>query len=79
MSSNYPPGVSGFEPQIAGGDETEGEQDLECGNEECLYEQCVGTFEDYGHGEVTWTAEWICDKCGEKNSREGWYDPNDNS
>ena len=59
--------------------EQEGDQDLECGNSECLYEQSVVTIEEYSHGEVTWFAEWICNKCGEENSREGWYDPNNNN
>jgi hypothetical protein len=78
MSSNYPPGVSGSEWQIAGADESDGVQELECGNDECtaLYE--VPTIEEYSHGDVTWTAEWICNQCGEENSREGWYDPNNN-
>lgn len=59
--------------------EQEGDQDLECGNSECLYEQSVVTIEEYSHGEVTWFAEWLCNKCGEENHREGWYDPNNNN
>ena len=78
MASNYPPGVTGFEPEIAGSNEVEGDRDLECGNEDCLYEQSVVSFEEYSYGEVTWNAEWVCNKCGEENSREGWYDPNNN-
>jgi hypothetical protein len=79
MASNYPPGVTGFEPQIAGTRESESLQELDCGNDECdaCYE--VPSFEEYSHGEVTWFAEWICKECGEENSRDGWYDPNNNN
>jgi hypothetical protein len=78
MLSNYPPGVSGSEWQIAGANESDGVQELDCGNDTCdaCYE--VPTSEEYSHGIVTWVAEWVCDKCGETNSREDWYDPNDN-
>ena len=31
MTSNYPPGVSGFEPEIAGTLESESVQELHCG------------------------------------------------
>ena len=34
MSSNYPPGVSGFEPEIAGTLESKSVQELNCGNDE---------------------------------------------
>jgi hypothetical protein len=73
MTSNYPPGVSGFEPQIAGANESESIQELNCGNDECdaCYE--VPTIEDWAHDTVVWFAEWVCIKCGEENSREGWY------
>ena len=78
MTSNYPPGVSGFEPEIAGTLESESVQELDCGNDECdaCYE--VPSFEEYSHDTVTWTAEWVCNQCGEENSREGWYNPNNN-
>jgi hypothetical protein len=78
MSSNYPPGVSGSEWQIAGADESDGVQELDCGNDECAASYEVPTIEEYSHGDVTWTAEWVCNQCGEENSREGWYDPNNN-
>ena len=79
MSSNYPPGVTGFEPQIAGARESESIQELNCGNDECdaCYE--VPTIEDWAHDTVVWFAEWVCIKCGEENSRDGWYDPNNNN
>ena len=78
MSSNYPPGVSGSEWQIAGADERESIMQIDCGNDECTASYEVPTIEEYSHGDVTWTAEWICNQCGEENSREGWYDPNNN-
>jgi len=53
--------------------------DLECGNDNCLYEQSVVTDREYSHGVVTWVADWVCSTCGESNSREGWFDPNDNN
>jgi len=76
MSGNYPPGVTGFEPQIAGYDEAEGTQEVEC---ECGWTGEVPTTEEYSHGEVTWYAEWKCPKCKEEHSNEGWYDPNDDN
>ena len=76
MSSNYPPGVTGFEPQIAGYAESEGTQELDC---DCGHTMEVDTSEDYSHGTVTWIADWTCPKCNQSNSREGWYDPNDNN
>ena len=73
MTSNYPPGVSGFEPEIAGAYESESLQELNCGNDECdaCYE--VPTIEDWAHDTVVWFAEWVCNKCGDENSRVGWY------
>ena len=76
--SNYPPGVTGSEPEIAGYDEKDGLQEVECGNDPCTYALEVGTSEVYSHGIVTWVAEWTCPSCNESNSAEGWYDPNDN-
>jgi hypothetical protein len=57
----------------------EGDMDLECGNDDCLREQSVVVEEEYSHGTVTWQAAWTCSACGESNSREGWFDPNDNN
>lgn len=56
-------------------DTSEGTQEVECG--ECDHLLEVQTSEDYRHGEVVWFAEWKCPKCGEDNTKEGWYDPND--
>jgi hypothetical protein len=63
---------------IGAADEQDGDQDLECGNPECLHEQSVVTVEEYSHDTVTWSADWVCTKCGEENSRDGWYNPNNN-
>ncbi len=58
---------------------TEGDMELECGNDPCLFEQSVVSEQQYSHGITTWQAEWTCKACGESNSREGWFDPNDNN
>lgn len=79
MSSNYPSGVSGFEWQIAGVNEKESIMQIDCGNDECAASYEVPIIEEYSHGDVTWTAEWVCNKCGEENSREGWYNLNNSS
>lgn len=73
------------EPMYLGGDPasyantSEGTQEVECGNDECAYAVEVTTTEEYAHKEVTWYAEWTCPKCGEKNEKEGWYDPYDDN
>ena len=54
--NNYPPGVTGFEPQIAGYDEVESVREVEC---ECGWLGEVPTVEYLSMGEVTWYAEWI--------------------
>jgi len=77
--SNYPPGVTGSEPEIAGYDEKDGLQEVECGNDPCTYTLEVGTTEVYSHGIVTWYAEWTCPSCNESNEKEGWYDPSDDN
>jgi hypothetical protein len=79
MSINYPEGVTGFEPEIAGPRGSENLQELDCGNDECNACYEVPSIEEYSHGEVVWFAEWICKECGEENSRDGWYDPNNNN
>lgn len=72
MSSNYPPGVTGFEPEIAGYDENEFEDGREasCQNDECsefdiVEERMVDVTRWYTHGTVVnerWTYK--CPKCG---------------
>jgi hypothetical protein len=72
--SNYPPGVTGMEREIAGGNEQDGEQDLDC---DCGHTQTVGTSEDYSHGVVYWWADWTCDNCKDTHSSEGEYEPSE--
>ena len=57
----------------------EGDMDLECENEPCHFEQSVVSSQQYSHGITTWQAEWTCKACGEANSRDGWFDPNDDN
>ena len=67
------------EPMWLGGDpasyasETEGTQEVECGYDDCLHPMEVTTTEETSHGDTTWYAEWVCEKCGESNTKEGWY------
>ena len=61
---------------IAYSDSSDGVQEVECG--ECGQLAEVPTSEEYSHGITTWIADWLC-ICGESNSSEGWYDPNDNN
>jgi len=77
--SNYPPGVSGFEPQIAGYDERENIMEVECGYDPCRYALEVPVTETYSHDVVQWYAVWVCPSCNEENEKEGWYDPNDDN
>ena len=68
------------EPMWLGGDpasyssSSDGVQELDC---DCGHTMEVGTSEEYSHGTVTWLAEWKCPNCGQSNSAEGWYDPNE--
>lgn len=55
----------------------EEEMDLECSN--CGNDQTVIAEQEYSHKTVTWQAAWTCSFCGESNSREGWFDPNDDN
>jgi hypothetical protein len=82
VSSNYPPGVSGFEPEIAGYDESEFEDSREasCQNEECsefdiIEERMVDITRWYTHGTVVneqWT--YTCPKCGLSSDFESEYE-----
>ena len=58
---------------------SEAEREVECGNDPCAHAQEVSVGEQYAHGVVEWFAEWVCEKCGESNTAEGWYDPNDDN
>ena len=82
MASNYPPGVTGFEPQIAGYDENEFEdaREASCQNDECsefdiVEERMLDVTRWYTHGTVVneqW--EYTCPKCGDKSSYESEYE-----
>lgn len=76
MSSNYPPGVTGFEYQISGGDTQDGVQELEC---DCGWVGEIDTQEDYAMGIVSWFAEWKCPSCDESHTSDGEYDPSDDN
>ena len=87
MTSNYPPGVSGNEPQIVGYDEEEATMHVEC-----IFER-RGSFEGMGDweepcgfsGDVDgvriWQSRyefifvWECPTCGNENEETGEYDP----
>jgi hypothetical protein len=66
--SNYPPGVTGFEPEIAGYDERDGEDvELECTH--CEYAGIVPStlvlVDAY-----TVVQEWTCPECEHDYSKE---------
>ena len=61
MASNYPPGVTGFEYQIAGGYETQAFADCY----ECEQEM-IGDIDYSGAGYY----EFKCDKCGKVQDRK---------
>jgi hypothetical protein len=77
MLSSYPPGVTGFEPEIAGQDERPWAQEVVCGytstgsfsdgNEwdwECSFEgEVEGVL--YGDRYSGWTFYWDCPECGQ--------------
>ena len=75
--SNYPPGVTGFEPEIAGYDERDNIREVDCGYDPCRYALEVPVTETYSHDVVQWYAVWVCPSCNEENEKEGWYDPNE--
>lgn len=78
MTSNYPPGVTGFEPAISGYDSTTEPDHREayCENEDCsdfqiLAEREVDLTKEFSHGVVYESWEWTCPTCkvtGEFNS-----------
>lgn len=56
---------------IALGNTSEGTQEVEC--EDCGNLTEVETEEEYSHGDTTWYAEWVCPKCNESHTTQGWY------
>lgn len=82
--SNYPPGVSGFEPQIAGYPEEEATVDVgPCARADEVNE--AGVRCDFDGGEVEGTRVyysryeggflWACPSCGHENETAESYDP----
>lgn len=66
--SNYPPGVSGFEPQIAGASERDGEDmSLEC--DSCEFAGEVPSTL-YVWDRYSITQVWECPECGREYERE---------
>lgn len=71
MSSNYPPGVSGWEPQIAGYDEYESTLDTECWNDECpKFEVTVEADVDVWVDRGTHRYTYKCPTCNQDTDRE---------
>jgi hypothetical protein len=76
--SNFPAGVSGNEPQIAGYDERDGTRAVECGNDECrLFEVTsdVSGTDQIAYGEVLFL--WDCPSCGRGGERTFDLDADD--
>jgi DNA-directed RNA polymerase subunit M/transcription elongation factor TFIIS len=72
MSNNYPPGVTGHEPQIAGSDEHE-VQCGRCSNAVTAY----GTFQR-GHRDGAYAEmDYTCESCGHVGSTEVWLEPDE--
>ena len=67
MLSNYPPGVTGLEPQIAGG-RSGGEVEIEAEEVECLcgeVTESVAITAELENGNLY--GEWTCKTCGHVN------------
>jgi hypothetical protein len=84
MSSNYPPGVSGNEPEIAGFDVAHemDHREVACDNEECTeYQQHAEQFVEVAREYQTYVLfeswEWTCPKCGDKTSYDDEIDYDD--
>lgn len=82
MSSNYPPGVTGFEPQIAGYDSKESvdHREASCQNDECVEfddvkeREIVLTKEYASHNVVFENWSWACPTCGLSSDFEREYE-----
>ena len=70
MMSNYPPGVSGFEPEISGYDEREIEREVYCPEETCsefeseVVVLCVEVETSRGYYTINGNRSWTCPACG---------------
>lgn len=81
MSSNYPPGVTGAELQIAGpdsDDQFEDAREIHCDNAECAddeyREENVTVDQWIYHGVVNEQWKWTCPKCGHVSKFESEYE-----
>lgn len=79
MSSNYPPGVTGNELEIAGPDsEKEATQEVVCYGDDCALcgdEQEVEGMEWTYGGTIYF--DWKCPSCGKEEQEERYFDPMD--
>ena len=63
MNSNYPPGVSGHEPQIVGAPERQVEGSFICDAcDQEVHAKFTVTLD------FEWYGEWVCPECGHSNS-----------
>ena len=69
--SNYPPGVSGFEPQIAGYDEREVMREVYCPVDICsefeVVVLCTEVETSRGYYTIIGNRSWTCPACGTEN------------
>ena len=84
MSSNYPPGVTGFEPEIAGYDSREDidHREASCQNDECaefdkLEEREITLVKTYAHRVVYESWTYTCPACGKSADFQSEYDFDD--
>ncbi len=84
MASNYPPGVSGFETQIAGVDSklTVDHREASCQNDECTEfdkteerQVDLETYYEYGTAYETWN--YTCRACGRQAGFDREFDLSD--
>ena len=68
--SNYPPGVSGFEPNIIGYDEREVDTEVDCPADECDFlgtVSCTEVSTSRGDYLIYGDRYWTCPACGTDN------------
>ena len=83
--SNYPPGVTGNEYEIAGPDaEWTDIKEVYCNNDECAdFEKELEVEMDLRSYRGEWWGDWKCDTCGRMNDISGVveddrdYEPDD--
>lgn len=70
--SNYPPGVTGLELQIAGPDaEWDEDMDVECANDECeMFDETQTVNVEAWSYRGSATYNWDCPKCGHSHEFE---------